>query len=51
MAHNDRMEYFVTNNAKAIMYILIRYELLESNNITHLPLDYLFQYENVGFSK
>lgn len=42
MAHNDILEYCVTNNVEAIMDILKKYEILDSKPDTPLSFDSLF---------
>jgi len=44
MTRTNRLEYFVTNNAKDIMNILIKHDILESNPSIFLLSNYLFQY-------
>lgn len=44
MTQNDRLEYFIINNAKAIIDIITRYKMLDTNteHRTQQYLDLLF---------
>lgn len=51
LSNREKLEYFLTHNAKIVIDITTSYELLEENFIDSQLSDNLFSYENAGLSK
>lgn len=51
LSNNEKLEYYLTNNAEIVIDVMINYELLEEDSSTLQSSDSLFSYENAGSIK